>query len=355
VKLLDRLILRQFFTGFLTLVLGLPLLFIVVDITENLDRYLGRGLGGAQVALSYLYMIPQFVLWGMPIAALVATVFTVSAMTRHNEIAAAKAGGISFHRLVAPLLAAGVLLTGAGLVLGEMVPVANRLRAEVLGERTGREVRMKTNFVYQSEGGLSLSIRRLDAAEGEMTGLLIQSQGSDGERLHGTAARGVWEGGQGWTLHDGWVRLLGAEGDETSFAFESMRIPSLRDTPEELLADPKDTDEMQYAEITRAVAAVRRAGGDPRELLVNREQRISLPAAVLVIILFGAPLATSSKRGGTAFGVGLSLGVTMIYLMLFRVGEAVGTSGALNPAVAAWAPNAIFLAAGLLMMARVRS
>jgi lipopolysaccharide export system permease protein len=355
VKLLDRLVLRQFFTGFFALVMGLPLLFVVVDLTENLDSYLGRGLSGGEVVLSYAYMIPQFIHWGMPIAALIATVFTISGMTRHNEIAAAKAGGISFYRLTAPLLTAGVLLTGAGLALSEVVPVTNRLRAEVLGERTGRQVVMKTNFVYQSAGGLSLSIRRLDAAHGEISGVLLQQEGRRGERLHGTAARGVWEGADGWVLQDGWVRLLGGEGEETTFAFEAMRIPSLRDTPEELLADPKDPDEMRYGEINHAVAAVRRAGGDARELLVNREQRLALPVAVLVIILFGAPLATSSKRGGTAFGVGLSLAVTMVYLMLFRVGEAVGTSGAIDPLVAAWGPNALFLAAGLLMMARVRS
>lgn len=354
-KLLDRLVLRQFFTGFFALVLGLPLLFVVADVTENLDRYVGRGISGYQVVLSYLYMVPQFVHWGMPIAALIATVFTVSGMTRHNEIAAAKAGGVSFYRLVTPLLAAGVVLSAAGLALGELVPVTNRLRAEVLGERTGREVLMKTNFVYQSAGGLSLSIRRLDAPNGEITGVLIQQEDRDGRRLHGMAARGVWDGARGWVLEDGWVRLLGEEGDETTFAFEGMHIPSLRDTPGELLADPKDTDEMRYAEMGRAVEAVRRAGGDPRELLVNREQRVALPVAVLVIILFGAPLATTSKRGGAAFGVGLSLGVTMIYLMLFRVGEAVGTSGSVDPLIAAWAPNAIFLAAGLLMMVRVRS
>ena len=47
----------------------------------------------------------------------------------------AKAGGISFYRLIAPLPLLGVLLAGGALALSEVVPVANRLRAEILGQR----------------------------------------------------------------------------------------------------------------------------------------------------------------------------------------------------------------------------
>jgi hypothetical protein len=44
-KLLDRYVLRQFLTTFFMLVLGLPLLFIIADITDNIDKYMDRGVG----------------------------------------------------------------------------------------------------------------------------------------------------------------------------------------------------------------------------------------------------------------------------------------------------------------------
>jgi lipopolysaccharide export LptBFGC system permease protein LptF len=37
------------------------------------------------------------------------------------------------------------------------------------------------------------------------------------------------------------------------------------------------------------------------------------------------------------------------------VGKALGSSGAIDPLVAAWGPNAILLVAGLFLMARVRT
>ena len=112
---------------------------------------------------------------------------------------------------------------------------------------------------------------------------------------------------------------------------------------------------MRYQEMSRFIETVRRSGGDTRKLEVERAQKVSLPLALLVIVLFGAPLSTSSQRGGAAYGVGVSLAVTMGYLLLFKVGTAVGASGAVHPLIAAWAPNAVFLVGGIFLMARVRT
>ncbi|CAN5722452.1 LPS export ABC transporter permease LptG [soil metagenome] len=354
-KLLDRYISRQFVITFLSLVLGLPLLFIITDLTDNLDKHLGRGLELGPVALSYLYIIPQYILWAIPIAALVATVFTIGGLTRHQEIAAAKAGGISFYRLIAPILILSFIISLGALGLGELVPVTNHLRAELLGERQNRSGSLRTNFVFQTEGGRVLSVRRLDSTGNEMTGVVVE-QGGDGTRpsLHQTAERALWTE-DGWRLEQGYLRLIGNGGEETTIRFAGTRIPTLSETPEELLAEPKDPAEMRYHEITRSIRAIERSGGDARSMKVEQAQKISLPLAVLVIVLFGAPLATSSQRGGTAFGVGVSLAVTMVYLLLFRIGKAVGASGAMDPIVAAWLPNLLFLAAGLVLLSRVRT
>jgi lipopolysaccharide export system permease protein len=355
-KLLYRYVARQFLVTFITLVLGLPLLFVITDITDNLDKYLGRGLSIREVALSYLYQIPLFVLYAFPIAALVATVFTIGNMTRHQEITAAKAGGISFFRLLSPIIALGALLSVIALGLGELVPVTNQMRAEILGDRASQSMAFRSDFVFQTEREGVLSIRRLDPGAREMTGVLLERQATaTAPGLHETAERAVWKPGEGWRFEDGYLRIFGQEGEERTFAFSALRIPALRETPEELLAEPKEPEEMRYADMTRFIGAIERSGGDARPMIVERAQKIALPMAVLVIILFGAPLATSSKRGGTAYGVGISLAVTMIYLLLFRIGKAVGSSGTLDPILAAWMPNALFLVAGLILLSRVRT
>ena len=355
-KLLDRYILRQFTGTFLGLMLGLPLLFMIGDVTDKLDDYLSRGVTGGKVALAYLYMLPQFVFWSIPIAGLVATVFTIGNMTRHQEITAAKAGGVSFYRLTGPIFLITMVLSVAAVGLGELIPTANTRRAEILGEKRFNNHISRTNFVFQANTGHTLSVRRLDAEADQIVDVVLEretTQRTPG--VHILARRGSWSEKRGWLLYAGYFRMMDTTAAERTFHFDSLRIPSLTETPEELLADPKDPDEMRYAEMTRFINAIDRTGGDTRKLRVDRAQRVSLPLALLVIVIFGAPLSTSSKRGGAAFGVGVSLAVTMIYLTLFKVATAVGASGTVPPILAAWGPNLLFLAAGLVLLARVRT
>lgn len=354
--LLDRYLLRQFIATMLGLVLGLPLLFVVADVTDNLDKYLSRGIPPRDVALSYLYFFPQAIYWALPIAGLVATVFTIGNMTRHQEITAAKAGGVSFYRLIAPLLVMAALLSVAAVALGEVIPGANQRRFVLVGERQFTTGTLRTNFVFQTETGYTLSARRLDAESDQMAEIVLERDGAaDAPAVHLVARRATWRPDTGWVLGHGYYRSFDTTAVERLFEFDSARVASLKETPEELLARPKDPEEMRYGEMERFMETIRRSGGDTRKLEVELAQKISLPMAILVIVLFGAPLSTSTQRGGAAYGVGISLAVTMIYLLLFRVGTAVGASGAVPPLVAAWAPNALFLLGGIYLMARVRT
>ena len=355
-RLLDRYVARQFITTFLGLVLGLPWLFVVADITDHLDTYIARGLPRADVALSYVYSLPQFTFWAIPIAGLVATVFTIGSMTRHQEITAAKAGGVSFYRLVAPIVLLSALLSVAAVGLGEMIPATTRRRLELLGEKKYSASTMRTNFVFQAEDGRTLAIRRLDSETREMHGVVIERDAtSRTPGMHLTSGVAKWRPRSGWTMEAGYLRVLDVDDAERAFQFDSIRVPTLVETPEDLLAEPKEPEEMGYAEMSQFIETIERSGGDIRKLRVERAQKITLPLALLVIVLFGAPLSTSSRRGGAAYGVGVSLAVTMIYLMLFKVGTAVGQSGALPPLVAAWMPNVLFLLGGIYLMVRVRT
>jgi lipopolysaccharide export system permease protein len=355
-RILDRLILGTFIRLFLGFAVGAPVLFILGDATENLDGYLDRGIPLGDVALSYVYQYPQFLSWTFPIAALLATVFTIHPLTTHREIMAMKSGGISFHRLVLPLLVMGVVLTGVGLVLAEAAPRANQVAVEIRGERA-RATAFRSNFVYVTDTGESLTGRRLNVGDGRILGVTLQELSGDPAGLvrHVDAEDAVWEEGRGWTFRNGFTREIYPDRTEVTFQFSSARFPGIGERPEELLESYRDEDEMTYAELTQFGNRLLRSGGDVGRTFTKRAQRWAIPAAAFVIILFGAPLATSSKRGGAAFGIGLSLATTILYIMLFRVSGALGYTETLDPRVAAWLPNALFLAAGLVLMQRVRT
>ncbi|CAN5473574.1 LPS export ABC transporter permease LptG [soil metagenome] len=354
--LLDRYVSRHFLTTSTLLVIGLPLPFILANITDNIDTYLDRGLSVGAVALSYVYQLPLYVQYSFPIAALVGTVFTIGAMTTHVEITAAKSAGVSFYRIIAPIVVLAALLSLVAVVLGEIVPVTNRMRAELVGDAPRVTGGMRSDFVFQSERGPVLSVSRLNPAARTMTNVVLEEPEHDASAaIHGMADRAEWDPGQGWKLEQGYLRYLLGSGREETFGFATLRIPELRESPADLLAEPADAEEMGYREISGLIGVIERSGGDARPLRTERAQKISLPLAVLVIVIFGAPLATSTERGGAAYGVGISLVVTLVYLMLFKVAKAAGSSGWMDPIVAAWLPNALFLVAGGWLLARVRT
>ncbi|MEQ1856869.1 MAG: LptF/LptG family permease [Longimicrobiales bacterium] len=354
-RTLDRLVVGSFLKLFVVVTLAVPPLFILGDFTERLDQYLDRGLTRTDIGLSYLYKLPEYFQYAFPIAALVATIFTIHSMTRHHEIVAAKAGGISFHRLIAPLVVLGVLLTGAALALSEIVPRGNRIAAQIQ-RAEGPARTWRSDFVYRSENGLSWQVARLTASDGRMTGVVLERPPSPTEpALHITAEAATWYEGEGWMLDQGQMRTLAADSTEEAVQFERLSMPAMTERPEELLEVPRAPEEMTYAEIARLAAIIERTGGDATEWLVRRGQLLSVPVATLIIILFGAPLATSSKRGGTAFGIGVSLVTVIVFTMMLKFAGALGEAGAISPWSAAWIPNVLFFGGAMVLLARVRT
>ncbi len=355
-RILDRLVVKEFVRLFALFIVASPVLFILGDLTDNLDTYVDRGYSAGQIAMGYVFQMPLFISWGIPVAALIATIFTVNNMTRHSEVAAAKAGGISFYRLYLVLPILGILLTVLGLVLTELIPVGNRLREESLGEETQPRGLGRSNFVYRDLDGRTFAIRRLDVTDGEITGLTVEREGDEPTvpSVHIFAPEAYYDS-LGWVIEDGYLRLMAGPDVERTFRFREMRIHGFTEAPETLMDRQKDPDQMGYFEMGQLIQILLRSGSEPYDLMVERAQKIAIPVAALVIILFAAPLANSSPRGGAAYGVGVSLGVTIVYLMLFKVAGAAGSSGAIPPRVAAWTPNVLFTLASVVLIRRVRT
>ena len=131
------------------------------------------------------------------------------------------------------------------------------------------------------------------------------------------------------------------------------RLDALR--PVDLMAKPRDAKEMRFEELSKFIVSLERSGGDASLLRVERSLKIAIPLTCIVIALFGAPLATSTQRGGSAYGIGISLAITVSFLMLVNLTRAIGKTDMVNPDYAAWLPNAVFALAGLIMLARVRT
>lgn len=357
VRPLDRYVLLEWMKIFVTTALGLPFLLVIIDLTDHLQTYLNRNIPPADIALSYVYWIPQSMFMALPAAVLFATVFSIGNFTRHSEITAAKASGISFYRLAAPIILGALLATALDLTIAEVVPITDLRRNDLIGDTKSQTGTQRYNFAFAAEYGRVYKAQQLDVPTGRLQQLQIERKGNgrDYPTVVVSAKEAKYTAGKGWLLQDGVMHVISDTGPAFAMTFSKMRDSMMTERPVDMMAKPRDPQEMRFAELTRFIRALERSGGDASVLRVERALKIAIPVTCLVIALFGAPLATSTQRGGTAYGIGLSLGITVTFLMLIQLTKAVGGKGIIAPDLAAWIPNALFAVIGVILLARVRT
>lgn len=354
---LDRYVFIEFWKILVATALGFPLLLVIIDLTDNLEKFLARNLPAKDIALSYLYYIPESMFMVVPAAVLFATVFTIGALTRHSEISAAKASGISFYRLCVPIFVGALLAAGLDLALAEVVPVTNARRNDLLEEDKFRGSTTRYNFAFQGNLGRVYKVASLNTTTGSLEQVQIERRGTgrDYATMIVAAQRSHWTSDTGWTHEQGEMKLIADSTPDFAMAFARMRDRQFAERPTDMMVKPRSPQEMRYRELTRFIRTLERSGGDANQLRVERALKIAIPVTCIIIALFGAPLATSTQRGGAAYGVGISLAVTVVFLMLVQLTKAIGSKGLIPPDFAAWVPSVLFAVLGLGLLVRVRT
>jgi lipopolysaccharide export system permease protein len=357
-RTLDRYVLRSWIKIFIITAIGFPLVSIVINLIDFLDKWLSRGLTPGQIALSYFYSIPENVSLVMPAAVLFATVFTVGTLGRNSELTAAKAGGQSFYRLTWPIFVAAGVATVLAVVVGELAPGSTARMNEIQNPDRDKTQSGRYNFVYRAEQGWVYTIGSLDLVRRSLRTLVLERQG-DGRRYPDIAVQAdsaTWDTTfSGWRLWNGTSRFVMGPDQEETFKYSAAVLRSMTESPADLLVEPKAPEEMRYAELGRYIESLRRSGNEVDKLVVEHALKIALPVTCLVIAIFGAPLAVTTPRQGTAMGIAVALGTTVVFLMMAQIAKAVGAGGVVNPVVAAWFPNVLFGFTGLILLKRVQT
>ena len=359
VRPLDRYVFTEWMKIFVATAVGFPLLLVVIDLTDHLQKYLDQNLPRGNIALSYVYWMPQSLFMAMPAAVLFATVFSIVTFTRHSEITAAKASGVSFYRIIAPIILGALLAAMLDLVVAEIVPITDARRSDLLQEsKIGGGGTQRYNFAYAGDFGRVYKATSLDVTAGTLDKLQIERKGNGPDYptvLISSQGATYSPKTKHWTIRQGEMHVVSDTLGDLTVSFDSMTDRRMTEQPADMMARQRNPQEMRFQELTRFIRALERSGGDANVLRVERALKIAIPITCLVIALFGAPLATSTQRGGTAYGIGVSLATTIIFLLMIQLTKAIGGKAIITPDWAAWLPNALFALVGLVLLARVRT
>lgn len=87
--------------------------------------------------------------------------------------------------------------------------------------------------------------------------------------------------------------------------------------------------------------------------LLEIHKKYSIPAACIVFVMIGGPLGIVARRGGIGVGLGMSLGMFVLYWAFLIGGEDLSDRGFVSPGVAMWSANVLIGLVGALLIWRV--
>lgn len=356
--MLDRYILRELTGPLLTGILAFTGLFLSVDLVQIVRMTAEYGAPLSLTLELFALRLPQVIVYTFPMAVLLATLLTLSRLSSTSEIVAMQAGTVSFYRIVAPVIALGLLVTCVSLAVEEwVVPAANyEYRRVVTEDVQGGQLPTVTRNVILKEyqGGILkgfLYASRYDSAVRTMYDVTIVEM-ERGRPVRTTyAARVVWQGNT-WMMEDGAIYAHDGDPGLTVDFRQGTQPVSIGYRPEQVVQAQKSPEEMTIRELRDHIATLETRGVDTREHVLQLHLKFAVPAASFVFALLAAPLGVQSHRSATSVGFGMSILVIFAYYILMTVGTALAESGQLHPVAGAWLQNVVLGAAGFALMWR---
>ena len=114
--------------------------------------------------------------------------------------------------------------------------------------------------------------------------------------------------------------------------------------------EEKPSDTMGFGELRGYIASLESRGFDVAKLRVQLHRKLAFPMVGLVMTLLAVPFSFIVAHRGALYGIGIAIVIAIVYWAVLATFEALGNNALLHPALAAWAPNLMFGAAGLYLI-----
>ena len=358
-RILTKYLLREFAWPLLYCFDAFAMLWIVMDLFGHLDDFIVNHASFATVFRYYLTLFPEGFVEILPMALLLALLFCLTNLGRHNELTAMRASGVSLARLALPLLGVGALATVVVLVVGErLVPRARERAGALLSAVHGKETRdvLESFFFSSVTVHRDWYAQRFNTRTGGMDFPEVHEQNPNGTpRLDVYANHATWRNGS-WRFYDVDLYDYARSPAPPRIHLVETNFTAFKDPPQRMALEGKASAQMTSSELRRQIRALRRAGRPHRlsEHEVELYDRYAFPFICLIVVWIAFPLGMHVSRRGPLLAVGTALGLVVAFYILRHWMLAAGRGGNIAPVTAAWLTNIIFAAIGFVLAWRAR-
>ncbi len=359
-KLLHIYLLRQFVQTLLFAIIALCTIFLVVNLLENLDTFLDHDATVGILAEYYLYFFPEILKLLTPIAVLLATLFSIGRLSSNNEITAMKSGGMSLYSIILPLAIFTFALSIGHLYFnGWLVPEANKIKNDISQKylRMGGGSPSIYNLYFRDSPSRNVVIYYYDSKKKTGTRVAIEDFTNHNEpRLlkRTEAMKMEWDStSKNWKMIDAITRSFSND-SVTTIKLDTL-VVQLNISHNQIIHLKKTPDEMNFDEQRESIALMKQGGKNVRKQMIEYYGNYAFPFANLIVVLFGVPFASVKKKGGIAIQIGAAMGVSFFYLVFTKISQTIGYNYDINPILAGWMANILFLIGGIFNLLKTRT
>ena len=354
IKIVDRYIIRKFLGTFFFCLVLIITIAVVFDFAEKIDNFMEKAAPVRAIIFDYyLNFIPYFATLFAPLFVFISVIFFTSKMATNTEIIAILNSGMSFKRMMLPyFLSALVIAFFIFLLTNFVIPHANLIRMDFEDKyyrpssrripvmNVHRQVFKNVNVYMESFNPISQTGRNFTIEKFDDTGRLESKLTSAIVRWDTTT--------QKWTLINYYIRDIR---DKEEIITRGTQIDTtLIIRPGDFSRDPGFVGTMTFYELNDYINLLELQGSDELKLfLIEKYRRFASPFAVFILTLIGVSLSSRKVRGGIGMNIGIGLGLSFSYILFQQFASQFSLKGNLEPMLAMWIPNMLYLVIALVL------
>ena len=348
-RVIDRYIFGQLVQPFLAGVAAFAVIMLSNTLFLYTEMIMKSGLPINAVITILLCNLPGIIVVTFPVGYLFATLLVLGRMAKDSEIVAFRSCGISFTRIITPILLLALLVSYLGFVIQEkVVPSANHKVVLIAKDMIINQKLppVKEKIFSEGKDKRSFYIEKVNTKKGVFEDVFVfdNTKGGYPQIINSETAN---RQGNKWILNKGILRKYSKDGYlayEINFDKMELEFDLSSGT---VFSDQKSIQEQSSGEASKQLSEYRSRGIDTKTMEVNYYLKFSLPLATFFVALIAAPIGIKFAKMGTYFGVAISIALVFIWYVTYTISSSLGSTGVLEPLLAAWIQNILFGVIGI--------
>lgn len=365
--LLHIYIIKSFISKFVSIIFGFTLLFLVIDIIGNIDKFLESNISQQEIFYFSILSIPSFISLAIPMSTLLSCMFTFGQLQKNHELTAIKSSGISLKNMSMVLVVIGTLISIFAFLFDNTIVINSLIRKEIIDKKLSNNYKSSKKYlrhshiIYDKNIKKILSVENYNFSNGVATNVIIQEY----ENEPNTSSHKILENikidsmiyapkEKRWITKG--ISKRNINNNMISNVFKNDTISIFNEdgsffTESDLNDLLPDSDQLNYWQLKKI--SLKRP--EDVKIKVDYNFKFAFSFTSLIMVFFGIGLTIRNPRKSSTSGIGFGIITIFLYYIGIKFGQSLGYSKTLTPFYSVWGVNLIFLFIGAWFFSRIRT